>query len=139
MPPPRQGRTKGHDVPPRPPRPCRHPGCNLLAYGGGYCDAHRQQAEQRQQQYRRDADKDRGSRHERGYDSLWVRNRRMYLAGHPLCERCEAAGRTVAASLVHHRNPIASAPSLRLDADNLQALCRDCHEQVEGRKRERHA
>lgn len=127
-------------MPPRPPRPCRHAGCNALAYGReSYCPAHKVQAEREQTERRREADLHRGSRHERGYDSLWVRNRSMYLSAHPLCERCAAAGRTVAASLVHHVNSIASAPSLRLDAENLQALCRECHEVVEGRKRERHA
>ena len=46
---------------------------------------------------------------------------------HPLCEDCEAAGRVVAAEMVHHIVPVVEAPELRLLFSNLRSLCIVCH------------
>lgn len=64
---------------------------------------------------------------ERGYDAAWRRVRNAYLAAHPLCEACLPAGRYTTAVDVDHIVPIAADPARRLDAANLQALCRSCH------------
>ena len=63
----------------------------------------------------------------RGYDARWARLRRWYLTRHPVCERCEAQGRTAAATMVHHMRPVRYWPGLRLAVANLQALCTQCH------------
>lgn len=66
----------------------------------------------------------------------WKTLRASYLQKHPLCEECEAAGRTVLATEVHHVIPIGSEKSLagmrRLayNYQNLRALCHDCHERI---------
>ena len=44
-----------------------------------------------------------------------------------LCESCRDAGFTQVAALVHHRLPI-KAGGAAFDMQNLQALCRNCHE-----------
>jgi 5-methylcytosine-specific restriction endonuclease McrA len=38
------------------------------------------------------------------------------------------------AVLVHHIVPVEQSPALRLAVENLQALCRDCHEELHGRR-----
>ena len=111
--------------------PCAHPGCHALTTSG-YCERHANDPKQR----RRDADRFRGSRHERGYGGDWERLRSAYLSDHPLCADCELAGRTTAAVLVHHVMPIETATHLRLDWDNLRSLCHPCHERRHGRLRD---
>jgi len=69
----------------------------------------------------------RGSSRERGYDYRWERVRAMHLANEPLCRMCQQAGRTSAAVLVDHITPIRDGGE-RLDDDNLQSLCRACHD-----------
>lgn len=67
------------------------------------------------------------SRHERGYDSRWVRLRLRILKrdGH-LCQPCERAGRTTPATQVDHIT--AKAQGGTDDPANLQGICRACHE-----------
>ncbi len=57
-----------------------------------------------------------------------------YLSAHPICEDCEAQGRTTPANEVHHVIPIESAAGRPIDMQelafnpcNLRALCRPCH------------
>lgn len=60
----------------------------------------------------------------RGYDSDWVRLRNWYIAKHPLCEwpGCRQPARDV-----DHIIPVSVDSSKRLDAGNLQSLCRSHH------------
>lgn len=50
-----------------------------------------------------------------------------------LCERCLKKGLARAAVIVHHKEHITpeniSDPNVTLSWDNLEALCRECHEQ----------
>jgi len=70
----------------------------------------------------------------RGYDRMWSRLRKMFLADNPLCYHCADAGSIKIADVVHHILPIEEFPESRLDPDNLMSLCRDCHEKEHGRK-----
>jgi len=107
-------------------RPCRKPGCSELvrAGTGGYCSRH-QRADAKA------ADEVRGSAAQRGYDARWRKVRRIVLAKHPLCQRCQQAGRTRLATEVHHIRPIREAPGLAYDPVNLMPLCRQCHDEIE--------
>ena len=80
-------------------------------------------------------------RHQHGQDYRkiitsyrWQMLRASYLREHPVCELCDKEGRTSLAVDVHHRVPIESARTypdmcaLAYDRDNLQALCKPCHE-----------
>lgn len=61
----------------------------------------------------------------------WRKLRDMYLAEHPLCERCLQAGRAEVAEHVHHKIELTESnykdPMISLNPDNLEALCFDCH------------
>lgn len=59
----------------------------------------------------------------RGYDSDWGVLSSMYREEHPICEVCGLA----LAALVHHVESVTARPDLRLDASNLQSVCRPCH------------
>ncbi len=74
------------------------------------------------------ANRARGSRHKRGYDARWVRLRIRKLARDPLCEVCRVAGRTTEATQVHHLKPFNGVNDpLRLQWDNLESICGECH------------
>jgi 5-methylcytosine-specific restriction protein A len=64
----------------------------------------------------------RPSTHARGYDRTWQKLRLMVLRREPLCRKCGKA-----AGDVDHILSIRRRPDLRLDPENLQALCRACH------------
>jgi len=68
-----------------------------------------------------------------GYDHRKASER--YRANHPLCERCVALYGVEQANPtedMHHIYAIASNPELRMKRSNWLALCRPCHEQIEG-------
>ena len=64
---------------------------------------------------------------ERGYGGDWQKVSKAYRAENPLCEDCCEEGRTTPSTQVHHKVPIEDDYSLRLEQDNLVALCEDCH------------
>lgn len=102
-------------------RPCAQPGCpHLVNRGVRFCDEHKKAD-------RKSHDKQRGSAASRGYDSRHQRLRKWKLKRNPICEECGE----YAATVVHHIIPISVDPRKRLVMDNVQALCRDCHERVE--------
>ena len=69
----------------------------------------------------------RGTRHERGYDHQWDKLRADHLAEHPLCVRCQAAGRITLGVTVDHRVRFRGLDDpLRLDPANLDTLCAQC-------------
>lgn len=104
-------------MPTRPRHPCNHPGCHELT-NARFCAEHA-----RQEMARYEAQ--RGTATERGYDGQWAKARSVKLSRNPLCERCLAQGRIIAAVLVHHRdrNPKNNAE------DNLESLCDPCHDE----------
>lgn len=66
------------------------------------------------------------SRHERGYGTAWDKLRLTILARDSyLCQPCLTKGRPTPATQVDHI--IAKAQGGTDDADNLQAICTDCH------------
>lgn len=113
-------------MPTRSPRPCLEPGCGQLTRDGR-CPAHA--AKRRQAQ-----DERRGSARARGYDARWERLRRMHLARDPLCVFCRQLGRATAATVVDHIRPHRGDRALLLDADNLQSLCKRCHDSTKQRQ-----
>lgn len=73
-----------------------------------------------------DLDRRRGSARKRGYDGAWEAVRAEILEEEPECRRCKAANRLKVAVMVDHIVPLEDGGA-RLDKDNLQPLCRDCH------------
>ena len=109
-------------MPTRAPSACRRPGCPGLVRNGvcSRCGPLRKMADVAH-------DERRGTAAERGYDARWVKLRLFHLQGAPLCRRCAAQGRVTAADLVDHIVPIADGGAV-LDEENLQSLCRRCHD-----------
>lgn len=68
---------------------------------------------------------------EYGYDHQWRLMSERVRAEQPTCERCESLGVVAAATEVHHKISIEEAPWLRLSRDNLMAVCRTCHREIE--------
>ena len=60
----------------------------------------------------------------------WRKIRDLKLSVHPLCERCERHGRDVIATVVHHID----RDEHNNGFENLESLCRDCHE-IEHRRK----
>jgi 5-methylcytosine-specific restriction endonuclease McrA len=62
----------------------------------------------------------------------------MKLRQDPLCELCEEQDIVTAATQVHHRKAFHGLQDpLRLDWDNLQSLCEECHRKLERSKQKR--
>ena len=72
---------------------------------------------------------------ERGYDHKWRKLSERYRADNPLCEACLNEDKTVPATEVHHMIPALESEYHRLNRNNLMALCRKCHLEIEGLKR----
>lgn len=68
---------------------------------------------------------------QRGYGNDWRKLSLHKRTIDPLCEHCLSHGKTTPATEVHHIIPIASAPHLRMDTDNLMSVCHACHEELE--------
>lgn len=60
----------------------------------------------------------------------WQRLRYYQLLKQPLCEYCKDIGIINKASIVDHINPHKGNEALMFDADNLQSLCKPCHDKV---------
>ena len=121
-------------MPHAPLKPCNHPGCRAVQ-PANYCAGHAAERAERLATQRNP--RGRATPAARGYDGAWMKLSLAYRRAHPLCERCEAAGRVTGATMVHHRQPIETHPQLRLVWENLEALCFLCHEIIEGRITER--
>lgn len=101
-------------------RPCNYPGCpHLTSHQSGYCEQHLTG-------YYRQADADRGTSSERGYDSHWRRIRQAILNTEPLCRECHNQGRVTAATEVHHIDGNVN----NMSVENLEPLCHECHSRI---------
>lgn len=74
------------------------------------------------------ADVERGTAAQRGYGSRWQRTRIGFLAAHPLCASCMAAGRVTEATVVDHIVPHRGDMNLFWQRSNWQPLCKPCHD-----------
>jgi len=113
-----------------PAKACRAPGCPGFQVSGGYCHDHQDRAKRYTKEQAKAYNKKRGTTTEQGYGANWQKVRRYVLSSQPLCYRCNSRGTTTPATLVHHDDNDSHNNAL----NNLQSLCRDCHERVHGRK-----
>lgn len=65
----------------------------------------------------------------RGYDHLWRKTSERHRRRHPFCVFCAQAGRQRLCDDVDHKIPIEDGGD-RLKAENLQSLCRGCHNSI---------
>ena len=68
------------------------------------------------------------------WSSEWRKLKHSVLKrDHHECQLCKREGRlTLDNLMVHHIKPLEYYPLLRLDADNLVTLCKNCHNKVHG-------
>jgi 5-methylcytosine-specific restriction protein A len=74
------------------------------------------------------AEKPRPGASQRGYGARWRKLREWQLSREPLCRRCLEVGQTRAANTVHHRKAHKGDPALLYDPENLESLCKPCHD-----------
>ena len=113
------------------PRPCSHPGCGALVRdGSGRCSKHPREAW---------AKKPEAAKRITGRKLQSMRDR--LFKSNPLCVECERLGRVTLATQRDHIKPLAEGGTD--DDDNVQGLCRACHdgkilaEALRGRQRAR--
>ena len=112
-------------MPFKPKRPCSHPRCPKLTEGR-FCEEHTKKENQRYERYQRDpAVKKR-------YGRTWKRIRDVYIAAHPLCEKCYKIGRITPAEEVHHIKPLSRGGTNA--ENNLLSLCKSCHSEITARE-----
>lgn len=111
-------------MPTKPKTPCKHPGCpNLVPSGTMYCDEHKALHPESVR-----------SASGRGYGRAWQRERRRFLAAHPLCEECLKQGRYTKATDVDHVIAHRGDADLFWDVGNWRALCHACHSKKTSRE-----
>lgn len=98
-------------------RICTYPGCRVLVRDASRCPKH---ASHKGTSKNRPGDRFYAS-------AAWkaVRDARRLM--NPLCQLCEAEGRTTAMWAVDHIIPRSERPDLELDLDNTRSLCERCH------------
>ncbi len=101
-------------MPMRPATPCSVPGCPRPAVSGGRCELHAREHRARQEA-------NRPSAAARGYDARWRRIRAKFLKAHAECVECGAP-----ATVADHIVPLSQGGTN--DWDNLQPLCKRCHD-----------
>lgn len=113
------------EMPQRPLRPCPKVGCSTLIRNGCPPDCNRPTHDP-------EAERRRLSANKRGYGAMWRKRRASALARQPLCVACKVKGRVTIAVDVDHRIPKAQGGTDA--AENLQPLCRECHEEKTARE-----
>ena len=105
-------------MPTKPKRLCGRNGCPGL-WDGHRCTICDRKPDDRKSGWVSDR---RGSRHERGYDSKWVKLRARKIKADPFCERCMRHGFTEEAKIVDHiRSFHGTRDPLRLSITNHSA------------------
>jgi len=108
-------------MPAHPKSPCTYPGCGVLVDRPGKCEKHAKQV-------RKEADSRRPNASKRGYNHRWRKVRVEVLRRDGgLCQSCLKDGLVTRASDVDHIVPVAAGGAF-YDHDNLQSLCRPCHQ-----------
>lgn len=107
-------------MPRKPKQSCAYPNCPELTYDR-YCDKHKKQINKEYNRYTRDDNS------KTFYNSTaWRKLSSLQLKKEPICAACLQAGRITPATISDHIKPIREGGA-RLDINNLQSLCRACH------------
>ena len=72
-----------------------------------------------------------GKNRQKFYNSSeWRMLRNFLLSRQPLCDICLTKDRVKPATECHHKIDIKDEPSRRLDTNNIQTLCKECHSSI---------
>lgn len=119
-------------MPNRPPISCNYPGCagGIAVRGTSYCEKH----QKKDKEVEREADKARWQsspwRH-LYQNKAWRMLRIFILNRDPLCKICGREGSYVADHIRDHKGD----PKLFYDPENLQGVCKPCHDKKTGETR----
>ncbi|WP_112206524.1 HNH endonuclease [Latilactobacillus sakei] len=107
---------------------CGRVGCHaLININDKYCDKHRDFASKEYNRYRQLNQHD----YLKFYHSKeWKHARELQLIRQPLCEICLSNDHVTQATTVHHKVETKVDWSLRLSENNLQSVCKSCHEKI---------
>lgn len=107
---------------------CNHPGClKLIPNKPGtraYCKKHYKKPVRKKTKTKRKDDS------KLYHTKKWQDLRKLKLSLNPLCEECEKYGRLTQGEIIHHIIPLKADESKALDLDNLQTVCRKCHDKI---------
>ena len=106
----------------RPPRLCR---CGAIVPHRTICACQREAIRARGRRH----DARRPTAHKRGYDTRWRQLRAEFLRKHPCCAFCGDP-----AEVVDHIRRHRGNPALLYNWNNLQSLCKRCHDSVKQRQ-----
>lgn len=109
----------------KPLRPCNKPGCPNLTHAG-YCEQHKTTKAENNRYY----DKyQRNKKHDRFYHSAaWKKVRNLIkIRENGLCQQCLSEKRITVGTIVDHIIPMSVDWDKRLEENNLQLLCIECH------------
>lgn len=102
--------------------------CSSLAFRQGMCMKH-------YKEYRAKQEQDRDNKWLYLYhDRRWLELRAQQLADEPLCINCKIQHRLTPATVADHVIPHKGDPKLFFDLDNLQSLCKPCHDRKTSRE-----
>ncbi|QYR24304.1 HNH endonuclease [Paenibacillus sp. sptzw28] len=87
-------------------------------------------------EYRQQQDRERGTAHERGYNSRWQKYSRAYLKRNPLCacDECARLPVPMPAEVVDHIKPHRGDTNLFWDPSNHQPMAKRCHNRKTARE-----
>lgn len=117
-------------------RPCNVRGCNNLTRDK-YCQEHTQMAQLERKATDNYYNK---NRTDKKYVSFyktkeWKQIQMLtMIRDYGLCQECLRHGRTTFADMVHHKQPLKKRWDLRLDINNLECLCEQCHNNIDHSK-----
>ena len=114
-------REEGEEMPRKPLKPCRYPGCPKLT-SGLYCEDHQGIMDRNYNQYTRSAN------HNKKYGRAWKRIRDRYIKEHPLCELCLKEQKLIPATEVHHIVFVENGGGN--EDSNLLAVCHSHHQWI---------
>lgn len=117
------------DMPHKPLKPCKYPGCPNLTEGS-YCEEHKGLVAKEYNRFFRSSD------HNKKYGRAWKRIRDRYAKEHPLCERCLKEGRITPMDEVHHILPVNRGGGN--EESNLMSVCKSCHNKIHIELGDRH-
>lgn len=118
---------------------CNHAGCKeLIPYNQTYCSKHEKKRVYSAKYDEYDNRKRIGGKYFKFYHSkAWQNTSKLFRYNNPLCKDCLESGIYRKADVVDHIVEIRDDFSKRLDWDNLQSLCHDCHNRKTRAERER--
>lgn len=118
----------------RPKRKCSKPSCNAFVdYTETYCMKHKASVSK---QYNNEIRFNKDNKHIASFyaSGSWKKTRNSFIAAYPLCKRCYDSGKVTAARIVHHKIEVRDDFSKRLEWDNLESICQNCHNQEHKKK-----